>query len=296
MGRYVNPLPDYTRSNVALAGGQLFFYITGTSTLKDTYADSALTVPNANPVILDAEGRVPDIFLAEDQAYKVILKTAPTTGNPDGIQVFEVDPVGPETNTEQWEEWSAAETYAAGRFVGRSGSYYFSIQASTNKDPATQPAYWSVVRVIPVWNTNQTFAAGEPTFGSDGELYISRTSSNTGNDPTTDTVNWEPAVKTADADGAFESATTVSGHGITSVTRSSAGRHVVTCAKAASATANQTAQGTCGGTNATVGFWPDIQRSSTTTLTVRTRQATQTGPSVTGEQDIYPTYIQRRAY
>lgn len=40
-----------------LAGGLVYFYVVGTTTPKTTYKDSALTVPNTNPVILDAAGR-----------------------------------------------------------------------------------------------------------------------------------------------------------------------------------------------------------------------------------------------
>lgn len=39
------------------SGGKIYFYEPGTSTLKDTYTTSALTVANANPLILDANGR-----------------------------------------------------------------------------------------------------------------------------------------------------------------------------------------------------------------------------------------------
>ncbi|HEF4751910.1 tail fiber domain-containing protein [Burkholderia multivorans] len=40
-----------------LAGGQIYFYIPNTTTLKNTWQDSAQTILNTNPVILDAAGR-----------------------------------------------------------------------------------------------------------------------------------------------------------------------------------------------------------------------------------------------
>ena len=40
-----------------LAGGKVWFYVVGTTTPKTTYQDSGLTVPNSNPVILNAAGR-----------------------------------------------------------------------------------------------------------------------------------------------------------------------------------------------------------------------------------------------
>lgn len=56
------------------AGWKLYFWVAGsTSTAQTTYSDSARTVANANPVVADANGRWPDIFLA-DAAYNVELK------------------------------------------------------------------------------------------------------------------------------------------------------------------------------------------------------------------------------
>ena len=40
-----------------LAGGSVNFYEVGTTTPKNTYQDSALSVVNTNPVILDSAGR-----------------------------------------------------------------------------------------------------------------------------------------------------------------------------------------------------------------------------------------------
>lgn len=52
---------------------KLYFYETLTNTLKDTYSDAALTIPNTNPVIADSSGYFGDIFLSDDN-YKVVLK------------------------------------------------------------------------------------------------------------------------------------------------------------------------------------------------------------------------------
>lgn len=45
-----------TDNGAVIPNGKLTFSRTGTSTLQNTYSDSALTVPNANPVVLNAEG------------------------------------------------------------------------------------------------------------------------------------------------------------------------------------------------------------------------------------------------
>jgi hypothetical protein len=56
-----------------LASGKVFTYIAGTSTLKSTYSDYALSTLNTNPVILDAGGRA---TIWGNGAYKLIIKDA----------------------------------------------------------------------------------------------------------------------------------------------------------------------------------------------------------------------------
>lgn len=71
-------LQFFDNSGSILNGGKLHFYEVGTTTNKDTYADSAKAVTNPNPVILDSAGRPDnsgspiDIWL--DGAYKIVLK------------------------------------------------------------------------------------------------------------------------------------------------------------------------------------------------------------------------------
>jgi hypothetical protein len=55
-----------------LAGGLLYTKAAGTDDDKTTYSDAGGTVPNANPIVLDASGRL-QLYLAEG-AYKFILK------------------------------------------------------------------------------------------------------------------------------------------------------------------------------------------------------------------------------
>jgi hypothetical protein len=69
-----------------MAGAKLYFYTTGTSTPQDTYSDSGLTTPNANPVVADANGLWPPIYLGTTN-YKAILKTSA------GVTVQTIDPV-----------------------------------------------------------------------------------------------------------------------------------------------------------------------------------------------------------
>jgi len=83
--RFVLPLADVGAGLTPSSGAQLFFYETGTTTPKDTYSDSAGTIPNDNPVAADSVGVFPDIFI--NGTYKVVLKNA------SNIQQWAADPV-----------------------------------------------------------------------------------------------------------------------------------------------------------------------------------------------------------
>lgn len=58
-----------------LAGGLLSFFLAGTSTPTPAFADVTLAIPLANPVVLDAAGRAPQLFL-DALTYKQVLQTA----------------------------------------------------------------------------------------------------------------------------------------------------------------------------------------------------------------------------
>jgi hypothetical protein len=64
-------------------GFKLYFYATGTSNLKNTYSDTALSVANANPVICNSDGHPANVsgdpigvWGVNKEDYKVILKDA----------------------------------------------------------------------------------------------------------------------------------------------------------------------------------------------------------------------------
>lgn len=61
-----------------LVGAKLYWYEAGTSTPVDTYSDPDLNIPNTNPVLADAGGRFPQIWLAPGD-YKYILTAADST-------------------------------------------------------------------------------------------------------------------------------------------------------------------------------------------------------------------------
>lgn len=68
----------FDASGNPLAGGRLYFYVTGTTTELATYSNAGLTSANSHPVVADSAGRVGDIFL-QDQVYRVQLRDAADT-------------------------------------------------------------------------------------------------------------------------------------------------------------------------------------------------------------------------
>lgn len=83
--RFVLPLADVGNGISPSDGAKLTFFITGTSTLKDTFADEGLTTPNTNPVIADGDGVFPEIWISG--GYKVRLT------DKNDVQRWEEDPI-----------------------------------------------------------------------------------------------------------------------------------------------------------------------------------------------------------
>jgi hypothetical protein len=168
-----------------LVNGKLKFVGSGTNnTDKTTYKDSDLTIPNTNPVLLDGEGRCPNVF--GEGVYKIFLYTE------DDVQIQVFDPVGGVLTDGAFGDWDANTSYGSGDIVtGTNGKYYRSITNNNqNNNPVSSPENWEVIKFISEWNTNQTYIINDVAQGSDGLLYISKTNTNIGNDPTVDTINW----------------------------------------------------------------------------------------------------------
>ncbi len=62
----------YGNSGQLLAGGNLKFYLTGTATLKNVYAEKALTTNNGSTITLDSSGRA-NVAIWGDGSYDVKL-------------------------------------------------------------------------------------------------------------------------------------------------------------------------------------------------------------------------------
>jgi hypothetical protein len=67
----------FDNNGVPLSGGLIYTYQAGSSTPLTTYTTNNGTIPNSNPIILDAAGRCPnEIWLQTGYSYKFVLQTS----------------------------------------------------------------------------------------------------------------------------------------------------------------------------------------------------------------------------
>ena len=164
-----------------LGSGKLYFYESGTTTIKNTYADINLTIPNTNPVILTAAGRQPNIFFNGNA--KGIL------ADKNDVQILVRDPVG-ETGTNFGDPWVATRIYSTNSVViGSDGVYYRSLVAGNqNNNPINTSGFWSLLYSVQ-WNAGITYQEGS-VVTYNGEQYQSLTNSNVNNNPSISAANW----------------------------------------------------------------------------------------------------------
>ena len=130
MPRFINPVPQYLNSaGDPIVSGEMYFYEIGSVTPKDTYLDAELTIPASNPVLLNADGRLPDTYLLG--SYRTRL-SEPSTG-----QVWERDNVGSEFSEGYGSGWNDTITYNIPDVVLFDGNYY---QSLTNNNLGNQPS------------------------------------------------------------------------------------------------------------------------------------------------------------
>ena len=66
-----------------ISGAQIFTYDAGSSTKRATYTDAAGGTEHDNPIVVDADGRVPPIWLDEAVEYKILAAPAADIDPPD---------------------------------------------------------------------------------------------------------------------------------------------------------------------------------------------------------------------
>lgn len=186
--RFVNPRSQFfDDSGAVLGGGKMYFYENNTLTDKTTYADVNESTANAQPVLLTAAGRLPNVFF--EGTARMILTDA------DDNQIFDVNDVEAVGGFVSFDVWTGSIEYGQGDIVkGSDGNYYRSLSASnTGNDPTSSPTVWEQITFVGVWNTNITYGAGIVVKDSSGLLWTSLVGSNTGNTPASSPAYWTPA-------------------------------------------------------------------------------------------------------
>lgn len=185
MPRVINAFEQYfDGEGFPLVEGYLKFTLPGTNlTDKDTFADNSEAIPNANPVLLDSEGRAPSIFGTGQ--YRVTLFDS------DGQQIAQFDPV-PSLSAASlnWTEWVATVSYEVNAIVLVGAAYYKSlINNNINNNPTASPTSWEKVGLVAFWNPLTTYKLNERVLSGAYE-YISLTGSNVANTPETAYLAW----------------------------------------------------------------------------------------------------------
>ena len=173
----------FDASGDPLSGGKIYFFESGTTTPKTTYADINNSIPNTHPVILDAAGRQPNIFF--DGVAKATLT------NSSDVAIVTRDPVG-ETATNFGDEWVSTRIYTANDVVIASdGQYYRSLQsANQNNNPVSTSGYWTLLYSVE-WNSGITYGVSAVVTYSN-QQYQSLQASNTNHQPDLSPVWWVP--------------------------------------------------------------------------------------------------------
>lgn len=182
-------------SGAPLANGFLKFLVSGTvNTEKDTYADVDQTIPNANPLQLDGEGRCPNVF--GQGIYKVILYNInPVTGLP-GSMVQTFDPVIADYQSEgaggNFAEWESGTIYQIGQIVIYNGLYYRShIANNVGNQPDISADSWERIDFLRFYNIDVTYGLDDVVIYN-SNLYFSLQAANLNHQPDISPAWWDP--------------------------------------------------------------------------------------------------------
>lgn len=190
MPRYINPQPQYfSTTGIPLNGGLLYFYEPSTLIAKNTFSDTALSIPNTNPIALSTGGSpVTDIWL--NGVYRVRLTDS--LGN----LLWDKDPVGGDSGSRiPLDLWLSGVSYNIGDLVtGSNDRYYTSIvEPNLNNNPVSSPANWTEFRLLRVYNANETYQVGTIVQDATGFLWRAKAIT-AGAAPSIGSAFWEPAV------------------------------------------------------------------------------------------------------
>lgn len=87
------PGGQVSRLGAFSAGAKIYFFDAGTGDPLDTFTTSALTVKRAHPVVCDAYGVVPAIFLPDNTTYRLRVETS------GGVEILDIDGINTDFDT-----------------------------------------------------------------------------------------------------------------------------------------------------------------------------------------------------
>lgn len=170
--RLLDQLPQYTLADGTLcAGGSLTFSISGGSTAKSVFQEPALSTDLGNVITLDSDGRhSEDLWLAEDVAYRVILRDA------DGATIWTRDEVRSLDATVSVDLPDASDgTDGQALFTdGTAGGWYFDDVLTIPSMTGNADKYLTNDGVILLWRafTDDVATTVEATASSSGSIVI----------------------------------------------------------------------------------------------------------------------------
>lgn len=141
----------FDNNGVPLNGGKIFTYEAGTTTPLASYTSSSGVTPHANPIVLDAAGRVPggEIWLDYFEKYKFVVQTS------TGVLIATYDNVGGSFN--------ASPIIA--NFSGNGSQTAFTLASSPTSEDTTQVYISGVYQqknTYTVATTTLTFSEAPP--------------------------------------------------------------------------------------------------------------------------------------
>lgn len=188
----------------------MYFYKKDTVTLLDTFKDGLLTAKNENPLPLDDDGTLPNVWL-QDAKYDIFLD------NGDSVQQLVRTIDGAVTIISR--EWDAFITYVTGDKVKASDdNWYISLAENIDDDPISNPQSWTRYRVVNIYNALETYEDGAIVEFTNF-IYTSIQDGNIGNDPDSSPTFWQVPVNVVQpTDVAFGGVETKGSNGNLSVT------------------------------------------------------------------------------
>jgi len=186
MTRSINPVPAWTSGGEPIALGEMYFFDTNSNTPKTTFADAAKKTANTHPLILDAEGRLPNCFFS-GLAKQILTEPSPfTQGDGRGEQVFNRDPVGMEIAIAAFDTFAGGSVYQINAIVTTSNGQFWKslISGNTGFDPITDDGtHWQQISFSDFYADGVTFSKNDKAISTvNGLTYISGIDSNKGND------------------------------------------------------------------------------------------------------------------